>query len=109
MRNIDVNVGDVVVGRYGGEHVALEAQSEAVYGLTEVNRNMIANARLVANPGCYPTSVLLPLIPLLRAELIEATSIVIDSKSGKHANCFCTLMIQAALDFRSEWSGKICK
>ena len=64
----------------------MELQQEAVYGLTEVNRNQIKNARLIANPGCYPTSCLLPLIPLLRANLIETTSIVIDSKSGTSAN-----------------------
>ena len=52
--------------RYGGEHKAPELQKEAVYGLTELNREAVRSARLVANPGCYPTSVQLPLSPLLQ-------------------------------------------
>lgn len=68
--------------RYGNEHAALHIQEEAVYGLTEVNRPQIKNARIIANPGCYPTSCLLPLIPILRAGLINSDSIIIDSKSG---------------------------
>lgn len=54
----------------------------AVYGLTEIHGKAVAEARLVANPGCYPTSALLPLIPLLRAGIIGAERILIDSKSG---------------------------
>lgn len=56
--------------RYGGEHKAKELQKEAVYGLTELHREEIKSARLVANPGCYPTSVQLPLVPLLRVGII---------------------------------------
>jgi N-acetyl-gamma-glutamyl-phosphate reductase len=56
--------------------------AEAVYGLPEVNRDAIKNARLVANPGCYPTAVQLGFIPLLEAGLIEAGSLIADSKSG---------------------------
>ncbi|KAK9811353.1 hypothetical protein WJX72_002335 [[Myrmecia] bisecta] len=67
---------------YGGEHKAPELQKEAVYGLTEVYRNDIRSARLVANPGCYPTSVQLPLYPLLEAGLILTDDIIVDSKSG---------------------------
>jgi N-acetyl-gamma-glutamyl-phosphate reductase len=67
---------------YGHEHRAPELQKTAVYGLTELAREQVAKARLVANPGCYPTSVQLPLIPLLRAGLIESSDIVIDAKSG---------------------------
>jgi N-acetyl-gamma-glutamyl-phosphate reductase len=56
---------------------------EAVYGLTEHRREQVARARLVANPGCYPTSILLPLLPLLASGLLEARApIVADSKSG---------------------------
>ncbi|KVI01968.1 N-acetyl-gamma-glutamyl-phosphate reductase, active site-containing protein, partial [Cynara cardunculus var. scolymus] len=51
---------------YGQPHRASELQKEAVYGLTEIYRNKIQSARLVANPGCYPTTILLPLIPLLK-------------------------------------------
>ncbi|ERN10142.1 hypothetical protein AMTRI_Chr13g91320 [Amborella trichopoda] len=67
---------------YGQPHRATELQKEAVYGLTEILRDEIRNARLVANPGCYPTSVQLPLVPLLKAKLIETRNIIIDSKSG---------------------------
>ena len=67
---------------YGKPHAAIELQKEAVYGLTEINRNKIKNARLVANPGCYPTAAQLPLIPLLKANLIESNDIIIDAKSG---------------------------
>ena len=52
--------------RYGGEHKAKELQKEAIYGLTEMFRDEVRAARLVANPGCYPTSVQLPLMPLLK-------------------------------------------
>ncbi|KAK4405232.1 putative N-acetyl-gamma-glutamyl-phosphate reductase, chloroplastic [Sesamum angolense] len=67
---------------YGQPHRAQELQKEAVYGLTEICRPEIQNARLVANPGCYPTSIQLPLIPLIKANLIEVKNIIIDSKSG---------------------------
>ncbi|OAY29429.1 probable N-acetyl-gamma-glutamyl-phosphate reductase, chloroplastic [Manihot esculenta] len=67
---------------YGQPHRATDLQVEAVYGLTEIFREEIKNARLVANPGCYPTSIQLPLVPLLKAKLIEYKNIIIDSKSG---------------------------
>lgn len=67
---------------YGHAHQAVELQREAVYGLTEIHREKIRGARLVANPGCYPTAAALPLIPLLRNKLIETDGIVIDAKSG---------------------------
>ena len=67
---------------YGHEHHALELQKEAVYGLVEVYRRDIKKARLVANPGCYTTCALLPLIPLLKAKAIEPDEIVVDAKSG---------------------------
>ena len=67
---------------YGHAHQALELQKEAVYGLSEVSRCDVKNARLIANPGCYPTSATLPLIPLLKAGVIAQDSIIIDAKSG---------------------------
>jgi N-acetyl-gamma-glutamyl-phosphate reductase len=81
---------------YGHEHRAVELQREVAYGLTELNRQGVRKARVVANPGCYPTCSLLPLIPLLMDELIEPGGIVIDAKSGvsgagrdpKQANLF---------------------
>ncbi len=67
---------------YGHEHYAPDLQPEAVYGLTEYNRAAIAETRLVACPGCYPTSVLVPLVPLLQAGVIEHGDIIVDAKSG---------------------------
>ncbi|WP_321391914.1 N-acetyl-gamma-glutamyl-phosphate reductase [Emcibacter sp.] len=67
---------------YGDEHRAAELQKEAVYGLTELNREDITRARLVACPGCYPTAALLTLIPLLREKSISKDNIIIDAKSG---------------------------
>ncbi|MFW5906724.1 MAG: N-acetyl-gamma-glutamyl-phosphate reductase [Desulfobia sp.] len=67
---------------YNCPHSAREYLKEAVYGLPEINRSAIASARLVANPGCYPTSIILGLFPLLRKGLIDPGSIVADSKSG---------------------------
>ncbi len=67
---------------YGQEHKAPEIQPQAVYGLTEIYRDDIAGARLVANPGCYTTTAQLPLIPLIEAGVIETDDIIIDAKSG---------------------------
>jgi N-acetyl-gamma-glutamyl-phosphate reductase len=66
--------------RWYGEHPAPELLPEAVYGLSELHRERIASARLVANPGCYPTASLLALAPLARAGLIG--DVVIDAKQG---------------------------
>lgn len=63
-------------------HAAKELLSESVYGLCEVFADEIADAELVGNPGCYPTSVLLPLVPLIRAGMIDTSTIIADSKSG---------------------------
>ncbi len=68
---------------YGQAHGAPELLGEAVYGLTEHAREGLDRARLVANPGCYPTAVLLPLLPLLAAGAIDGESpIIADCKSG---------------------------
>ncbi len=67
---------------YGHEHFAPALQKEAVYGLTEVYRQKIKAARLVANPGCYTTCAQLALIPLLKAKAIDPEEIVVDAKSG---------------------------
>lgn len=67
---------------YGHAHRAVDLQDEAVFGLTEFYRKDIAAARLVACPGCYPTSALLPLAPLVTQKLIATDNIIIDSKSG---------------------------
>jgi N-acetyl-gamma-glutamyl-phosphate reductase len=67
-------------GRWYGEHGAPQLLDEAVYGLTELHREAIAGAGLVANPGCYPTASILALAPLAAEGLIE--DVVIDAKSG---------------------------
>ncbi|MDA8232558.1 MAG: N-acetyl-gamma-glutamyl-phosphate reductase [Magnetospirillum sp.] len=82
---------------YGHEHRAPDLQTEAVYGLTELARDKVKTARLVANPGCYPTASQLPLVPLLEAGAISPEDIIIDAKSGvsgagrsaKEGNLFC--------------------
>ena len=63
-------------------HSAQQYLSEAIYGLPELHRQQIAKARLVANPGCYPTSVILGLAPLLQAGVVDPTTLMVDSKSG---------------------------
>jgi N-acetyl-gamma-glutamyl-phosphate reductase len=67
---------------YAHDHPAPELLSQAVYGLPEVHRADIKTATLIASPGCYPTSILLPLIPLLKAKLVKPTGIIADSLSG---------------------------
>src|SRR6266704_2037547 len=67
---------------YGHDHPAPELLSQAVYGLPEIYRAEIQKASLVASPGCYPTSILLPILPLLKAKLIHSSGIIADSLSG---------------------------
>ncbi len=73
---------DAYAAVYGQPHGAPALQAEAVYGLTEFAREAIRAARLVACPGCYPTTALLPLVPVLEARQIDPDSIIIDAKSG---------------------------
>jgi N-acetyl-gamma-glutamyl-phosphate reductase len=67
---------------YGMTHACPDMVAEAVYGLPEVNRAQVRQARLVANPGCYPTAVQLGFIPMLEAGVIEPGSLIADAKSG---------------------------
>ena len=67
---------------YGRAHQAPELQKQAVYGLSELAREAVRTARLVANPGCYPTPCQLALVPLIEAGAIDTGQIVIDAKSG---------------------------
>ena len=67
---------------YGHDHPAPALLPQAVYGLPEVYRAQIKTAALIASPGCYPTSILLPILPLLKAGLIQADGMVADSLSG---------------------------
>lgn len=67
---------------YGQPHACPEWNREAVYGLPELYRTQIEKARLVGNPGCYPTAAILALAPLLKANLVDPSSILVDAKSG---------------------------
>jgi N-acetyl-gamma-glutamyl-phosphate reductase len=80
----DFRIQDIAVWQkwYGMEHACPELVAEAVYGLPEVNRVAIQTARLVANPGCYPTAVQLGFLPLLEAGVVDASYLIADAKSG---------------------------
>ena len=67
---------------YGMPHACPELLDEAVYGLPEMNREMVRNANLVANPGCYPTAVQLGFLPLLEKGLVDSQALIADAKSG---------------------------
>lgn len=67
---------------YGLEHTAPSELAQAVYGLPELFRDQVRGARLVANPGCYPTAAALAAAPLLQAGLVEPDSLIVDAKSG---------------------------
>jgi N-acetyl-gamma-glutamyl-phosphate reductase len=80
----DYRLSDLPVyeSTYAHKHPHPERLAGAVYGLSEIYRHAITGATLVANPGCYPTSILLPLIPLLRAGIVSPDGLISDSKSG---------------------------
>lgn len=79
----DFRLRDLGVYRdWYGEHAAPDLFGKAVYGLPELYRDSLAGAELVACPGCYPTGALLPLVPFLRAGLVEPEGIAVDAKSG---------------------------
>ena len=67
---------------YGEAHTAPALLEQAVYGLPEINRDAIADAQLVANPGCYPTAICLSLLPVLEADLVYQEGLIADAKSG---------------------------
>ena len=95
----DYRIKDVSVYEswYGIEHKSPQFLGEAVYGLCEINREKIRGARLIANPGCYPTCSTLSVYPLVKEGLIDPSTIIIDAKSGtsgagrgaKVDNLFC--------------------
>jgi N-acetyl-gamma-glutamyl-phosphate reductase len=79
----DFRIRDVTVyEKWYQKHTAQQMLAEAVYGLPELYREEIKSSRLIANPGCYPTSIILGLAPLLKAGVIDPQSIIADSKSG---------------------------
>ncbi|MFZ6723999.1 N-acetyl-gamma-glutamyl-phosphate reductase [Undibacterium sp. MH2W] len=67
---------------YGIPHTCTDVLEEAVYGLPELNREAIKSARVIGNPGCYPTTMQLGYAPLLKADVIDASSLIADCKSG---------------------------
>lgn len=80
----DFRIKDVSIYEawYQISHKSPELIEEAVYGLCELNRSKIREARLIANPGCYPTCSILAIYPLLKEGIIEGNSVIIDAKSG---------------------------
>lgn len=80
----DFRIKDVAVYEkwYGIEHKSPQFIEEAVYGLPEINREDVKNARLIANPGCYPTCSTLSIYPLAKEGLIDMSTVIIDAKSG---------------------------
>lgn len=94
---------------YGMSHASPALVNEAVYGLPEINREQIRQARLVANPGCYPTAVQLGFLPLIEAGAVDVTSLIADSKSGvsgagRKAEVH-TLMCEAGDNFKAYGVG----
>ncbi len=80
----DFRIQDVAVWEkwYGMQHACPDLIAEAVYGLPEINRDKIKGARLIANPGCYPTAVQLGFLPLIEAGLVDTNNLIADCKSG---------------------------
>ena len=103
----DFRLADVALWErwYGREHASPELVAEAVYGLPEAHRERIRDARLVANPGCYPTAVQLGFLPLLEAGLVRADALVADAKSGVtgagRGAAVANLLAEAADSFRA--------
>ena len=103
----DFRIKDVDVWShwYGMTHACPELLDEAVYGMPELNRSQVKEARLIANPGCYPTAVTLGLMPLVKHALIDTGSIIADTKSGisgagKQANV-ANLLSEAGESFKA--------
>jgi N-acetyl-gamma-glutamyl-phosphate reductase len=103
----DFRIKDVALWEqwYGMQHACPELVAEAVYGLPEVNRKAIREAKLVANPGCYPTSVQLGFLPLIEAGAVDVEHLIADAKSGvsgagRKAEVH-TLLAEAADNFKA--------
>jgi len=80
----DFRIKDVALWEkwYGVKHACPELVAEAVYGLPEIHRSRIREARIVANPGCYPTAVQLGFLPLIEAGIVDLDNLIADAKSG---------------------------
>ncbi len=90
---------------YGMDHACVEVLAEAVYGLPEINRSLIKSARVVANPGCYPTAVTLGFLPLVENGLIDDQRLIADAKSGVsgagRGASVATLQAESAENFKA--------
>lgn len=93
LKNVDVKIIDfgadfrlnnpsTIKEWYDLDHKDLQLLNSAVYGLPELNRNKIKDAKVIANPGCYPTASLLGLLPIINEDFVDLESIIIDAKSG---------------------------
>jgi len=80
----DFRLQDVAVWKqwYGMDHACVDVLAEAIYGLPEINREAIKTARVVANPGCYPTATTLGFLPLIENNLVDDQYLIVDAKSG---------------------------
>ncbi len=80
----DFRLQDAAVWKqwYGMDHACLDVLAEAIYGLPEINRDAIKSAKVVANPGCYPTATTLGFLPLIEQGLIDDQHLIVDAKSG---------------------------
>ncbi len=103
----DFRIRDVALWEqwYGVKHACPDLVAEAVYGLPEVNREKIREARIVANPGCYPTAVQLGLLPLVEAGIADLDHLIADAKSGvsgagRKAEVY-TLLAEASDNFKA--------
>lgn len=72
----------IYYNNYKLKHKAIDLIKDSLYSISEFNKNKIKNFRIISNPGCYPTSIQIPLIPLIQKNLVDINSITIDSKSG---------------------------
>lgn len=103
----DFRIKDIAVWEqwYGMQHECADVVAEAVYGLPEVNREQIVKAKIVANPGCYPTAVQLGFLPLIQSGIVSADNLIADAKSGvsgagRQANVG-TLLCEATESFKA--------
>lgn len=78
----DFRISNKNYKKWYGQHPCPDLIKKAVYGITELNREKVKKAKLVANPGCYPTSAILGLAPILKNDIADESSIIVDSKSG---------------------------
>ncbi len=89
---------------YGIKHACADVLADAVYGLPELNRNAVKDAKVVANPGCYPTAVALGFLPLIENDLIEDQHLIADAKSGVsgagRGASVATLLCEASESFK---------